>query len=348
MKNQLIKILLLLVLAGLLLSPCNIYGKEVYGKKVVPLPDLLNAEAIALDDGQMYIVDGSTVHIYRLKDAALVKSFGKKGEGPQEFMVNPQSGRPLFIDVQGDAITITSMGKVSFFNKSGEFIKEMNIRSSGSADNVQPLGKGFVGQSITPGNTDKKRGIILYDGQMVPVKTLLEVEHHFQLGKGLKVFREPGVFITRDGKLYVTWDAEFRIRVMDAGGEGRTLIERPYKRLKVREAEKEEVIAYLKKHPFFKNFFELLKPIRFPEYFPAISEMRIADNKIYLLTYKEDKGKTECFIYTLEGKLLGQAYLPLQRMSPLFYYPFDIKDGVVYQVVEDEEAEAWSLHVSGF
>jgi uncharacterized protein YlbG (UPF0298 family) len=69
------------------------------------------------------VTQEATVFIYSLKDFKLVKKFGKAGEGPREFRILPQL--PLNIDARTDQIIVNSFGKVSYFTKQGEFIKEV-------------------------------------------------------------------------------------------------------------------------------------------------------------------------------------------------------------------------------
>jgi hypothetical protein len=338
MKKKLITLLMALALGGLL-----IFGSGEPVENVVPLPDLSNPQAIAIDNRQIYIVEKTTFYIYSLNNFTLTKKFGKRGEGPREFMINLQSGRPLFMDVRTNAVVITSLGKVSFFSKGGDFIKELKL-STGSGDNFQPLGNGFAAQAITPGKGKLMRAINLYDEKLNPVKCVIKVEHHFQLGKGLSLLREPMDFLTIDNKLFVTWDADFKITVFNSEGDKIGSIVHPYERIKLTGFHKQEAINILKNHPGIKQYFDVLKPIRFPEYFPAIREMRIADGKLYIITYKEVNKRNECFMFDLKGKLLNKQFIPLKKSNALELYPFAFKNGFLYQLVE--KGEDWELHIS--
>jgi hypothetical protein len=44
---------------------------------------------VQVDKNQLYITDGASVFIYSLKDYQLQKKFGKRGEAPGEFLVDP-------------------------------------------------------------------------------------------------------------------------------------------------------------------------------------------------------------------------------------------------------------------
>jgi hypothetical protein len=58
----------------------------------------------------MYVSEGFSVYIYSLTDFQLKKKFGKKGEGPREFIVQPPV--PLIINLREDNIIVTGRGKI--------------------------------------------------------------------------------------------------------------------------------------------------------------------------------------------------------------------------------------------
>ena len=60
-----------------------------------------------------------------------------------------------------------------------------------------------------------------------------------------------------------------------------------------------------------------------------------------------EKGTVECFIIDQEGTIQERLFLPLIEENILREYPFDIHNGKVYQLIENEETEHWELHVSG-
>lgn len=325
----------------------TILSMSVFGSgnkhQIKEMPDLLNPEYFVLDDQQMYIVEGITVSIYSLKDLTLKKKFGQKGEGPAEFIPDSQTNLPMFIDVQGKEIIVTSLGKVSIFSKTGDFIKELKMRTT-PGRRFQPLGSGYAAYIVRAEGKKLMRSIMLYDRDLNPIKPIFQLEHLWEEGKGLKVFREPTSFITSKNKLYVTWHADFRVSVYDENGVLLYHLKRPYERLNVSNSIKEAVIDYYKTHPKVKRFYELIKPIKFPAKFPAIRQMRIADDKIYLVTFKEENQGFEYFIYQQDRKPLGSKILYLEKINPLQTYPFYIKNNCLYQLVEKDES--WFLHIS--
>jgi hypothetical protein len=135
------------------------------------------------------------------------------------------------------------------------------------------------------------------------------------------------------------------MNVFDGNGKKLYSIQHEYERIKISETYKEEVIKFFKTDPTTKNVFHLIQPILFHEYLPAIRTFFVKDKNIYVLTYKRKDQKAEFFIFDLKGRLLNKLFLPLVAQTPLIYYPFNIKDGKLYQLVENEDQEEWELHI---
>ncbi len=56
-----------------------------FAGKVKTLPELSNPDGIYTSENRLAITEGTTVYLYSLPDLKHIKTFGKKGEGPQEF-----------------------------------------------------------------------------------------------------------------------------------------------------------------------------------------------------------------------------------------------------------------------
>lgn len=312
------------------------------------LRELIEPNSIALDQRQIYIPEGTSIYIYDLKDFRLKKRVGQRGEGPQEFLLDVLRGaEELFIDVWTPVLLVNSLGKVSFFNKGdGSFIRE--LRSHTGAQEFKPLGRGFAGQGMVAEEGIQYRSVNIYDSRLNKAKEVLKVKHHFQMGEGLRVLPAAMKFATCGRKLFIAWDEDFVIRVFDQEGAPLYTIKREYERLKVSERFKEQIVAYFKTHKRYKRIFELLNPkIIFPATFPAIADMKIADGKIYVTTYRVDEdnaGATQCFVFDVDGKFLKELTIPLRRRDELLPYPYAVSAGKLYQLVE--EGEHWRLKIT--
>lgn len=341
MKKQMILIIVLLLL--LLLG----VGSFLYPGKVAVLDGVVNPFSImGVDDNQLYITDGAAVHIYSLKDYSLKKKFGRRGEGPQEFKVEPTINMgSVTLEVYPDYLLVNSLGKISFFTKGGEFIKE--IRSISPNGCFKVMGDRFVGYSLLAGNKTHYITVNIYDSTLKVVRELYREPRWINPGKDINVFGIRGaLFFVSDDKILVE-NRQSNIVVFNGNGEKLYSIDPQIKPLKVTEKAKKRVHDFFKSLPQFKQLYAIFKDrLKFPRYFPKIRFFFVADHKIYVLSWRRKEKKSECFIYDLEGNLINKTYLPLVEDNIFLPYPFAIGNGKHYQLIENEDGEAWELHVS--
>lgn len=99
-------------------------------------------------------------------------------------------------------------------------------------------------------------------------------------------------------------------------------------------------------YPKYRDQYELQKDrIAYPDYFPEISGMYIDQDLIYVLTWKRQGDKIECFIFDLKGNLKKQLFVPYVFEDPMFPYPVQIKGGKLYRVIENEDGQ-WELYIT--
>ena len=75
----------------------------IFAARVIPFPELLSPELIRVDENKIYITEKANIYIYSKKDFKLVKKFGKKGAGPEEFKIgfaNLGDSMPFAMDVR--------------------------------------------------------------------------------------------------------------------------------------------------------------------------------------------------------------------------------------------------------
>lgn len=324
--------------------------------KVVPLPQLGKPNSITVDKNHVYITDQGTIAIYSLKDFKLKKTFGKKGEEPGEFKLLPQDKIGLRIVVDNDYIMVNSIGRLSLFTKTGEFKDQFNL-----IDPVQflkPLGTKFVGFKGIRYDNILFIAINLYalkDAKSRGVKIEKEIwrrEHYGQmdhipdclrLAMGLKeVSRRGALYQVYNNHLFIEGNKN-EIHVFDDSGNKQYTIHHEYEKIKVPDSFKQKVIAFFKKR--YPTIYRMAQHQgKFPEYFP-IRYFHAADNKIYVLTFKNQEGKSEFYLLDVKGKFLKKIMIPFKEAEFLLAYPYTIANGKCYQLIENLATEEWELHI---
>jgi hypothetical protein len=321
------------------------------GAKTFPLEDLPNPRQITGDDRHIYITEDVSVSIYSMKDFSFIKRFGRQGEGPGEFKVSPDE--PMALCVLKDELMVRSKGRFAYFSKVGEFKREIRTKP-GYAMTLQPHGEQFLGVSVV--NEDK--GYItlnIYDNQFNKVKEAYRIEEELQLTGKRVVFHflqlPPALatsFASYKGRIYLTWGKDDKLKIFDSTGKPVHTISPVLKKIALSAAYKEKVKEHYKNDPDIPKpiYQRMYKNMVYPEYFPAIRDLRIDGGQIYLVTYHRQKDKTLTLVYDLNGKLLKKIYLPLLEMDTIRFYPFFIRHGKLYQLSEDEDEEFY-LNVTG-
>ncbi|UCH97463.1 MAG: hypothetical protein JSV88_11590 [Candidatus Aminicenantes bacterium] len=316
--------------------------------QVVPLPGLINPDSITVDSSHIYITDGETIYIFSVTDFKLKTKFGKKGEGPQEFKINPAGVTKLVIDIQTETIIVNSIGRVSFFTKDGRYLKEVQIVSG---NNFKSIGSHYVGYAVSREGKILFLTINLYDSTFNKIKEIFRKEYYVQPNKKFNLIKlgwggaRRAIYTVYDEKIFVEGD-ENVIHVFNKEGNEEYVIKLDYDRLKVSEKHKKEIVEDLYSIYTGPTMQELIKEKGyFPEYFTA-RIFKIADNKIFVPTYKKQNGKNEFIVLDLKGKVQKKIYLPFKDRQLLLSYPYSIKNSRLYQLFDNEETEEWELHIT--
>jgi hypothetical protein len=137
---------------------------------------------------------------------------------------------------------------------------------------------------------------------------------------------------------------EFIIHVFDNTGKKRYAITGDYEKIKITEKQIQKFREGFK-YKFKRGLDVILERSVFPEYFPAIRHFTVSDGKVYVMTFKKEAGKSEVQIFDINGKLLVKNMIPIKEKNAKRFFPYDIKKGILYQLVENE-AEEWELHLT--
>jgi hypothetical protein len=313
---------------------------SVFSEKVAVLTEVLKPEMITIDDF-LYVTEGTTIYIFDKKNYKFIRKFGQKGEGPQEFKLF------AFIIPQKEHLLINSMGKVSYFTKEGDFIREMKCIGNPNGYRFYPLKNGFIGIGTTSINKTLYDTVNLYDKNFKNKAALFKRPHFDNHGK-MKIPPKHLLFQTSNNKIYLAVKTGFIVQVLDEKGRKIHTIERAdYKKRKFTIKDKQNYTTYLKNH--FKSGYNLAKQhIEYPEYFPVISNIFIDDSYLYIATWKFQEGKLELFQYrTTDWKFMKRFFIKVAMQNTIQQYSISIKSGKIYQLIENEVGD-WELHISAF
>ncbi len=320
----------------------------VLGSRIIPLPGLNNPDSITVEKDRVYITDGASVYIYTLSegDLRLVKSFGKKGEGPREFRVAMGATARLDLNLLENEILINSIGRVSFFSREGRYLKEIQAASGA---NFKPLGKGFVGYSSTRDDRLLYLTINFYNASLQKVKEIFRKDYYVQGNKNFNLAKlgtgnkRRAVYGVSQDKLFVEGENDV-IHVFDENGNKAYDIPLDYEKLAIAENRKQTIMKDL--DLLFGPYMRKLIRRRgyFPKNFPA-RIFTVAQGKIYIPTYQKKQGKTRFIIFTTGGKLIKKTYLPFKDQRLLLPYPYTVDSDNLYQLYDNEETESWELHI---
>lgn len=317
----------------------------VPAQKVMVWPQLLSPNSIHIDDTGIYVVDEASIFIYSSRDYSLVNRFGKKGEGPQEFRMIPAF--PVDINVQTEHLIVNSIGKLSFYTKSGRFIEER--KSSGALSLYYiPLGNKFVGVRIVRDGGINYKTLCLFGPDLKAEKEVYRVVMEEQPGNAdIKILQESFSYQVYDNKIFVAGKKGFVVDVLDSKGGPLFSIKREYEPIKFTDRHKKAALDFFRTHPQHRSYFHTIKDrLKFPQTFPVISEIRVSGGKIYVLTFKSDDDQREDFIFDTHGKLLKKMLIPVKKQSTAEPFPFCIYRGKLYQLIENEDEVEWEFHVT--
>lgn len=330
-----------LILCGLILF----MSLFIYAKNAATLIGLEKPFFLEVDGDRMFITDGPIIYIYSLTDFTLLKKFGKEGEGPGEFKISPLTNNfSVHICLQPGQILVNSMGRISYFTRDGKYLKE--IQTGAQLGVYQPLGNDFVGAGMAQEDKTNYITVNIYDASFKKKVELYRTEMVFQMGKDIDPFAitsiVPHVY---DNKVFIKDKGD--IHVFDSSGKKQYSITYQYDKIKVTKPDRENVHSWYKANPMTKDFYPIIKErLKFPDYFPDIRFYTVANQKVYVLTYKKSDGKSEFVIFDVKGKFLKKIMLPFGERDKFFFSPYIIKKDTLYQLIENDEIEEWELHIT--
>lgn len=313
----------------------------------VPLPQLTRPELIAVGNGLLYVLEGTTIHMYGLDDLKYRGKFGKEGEGPREIKKNPFGG-PILIAPHKDQVFIASMAKLSVFGKNGDYVREHKVDM---ADSFYPFGDAFVCLSAYNGaETGGKTYMTLFLADKNLQKGKILYISDFEVGVNFRFEFPFNRFYPNmtDDKVFVIAGKEgFVIDVFDKTGSKLYRIEKQEPLISVPGDYQEKTERAFKKNPQFSGAWEFFKQrISYRKEFPAINDFAVDGDDLYVMTSRMNGPlERECIVMDLKGKEKKRIFLPIPEQYGFeFNSIYTLRDGLFFQLQEEEDSETWMLH----
>ena len=325
----------------------------VFAEKVADMKELTDPRNFLMDEQDMIITDQFEIQIYSLNDFKFKTRFGKKGRGPGEF-----GEEPTIHLLPDSTILAFALDKCAWFSKDGTLIKERRLE--GIIRNALPFKENFVfgKRFISPDLKSSTMTFVLMNPEFKPIKDIYKTNYDISIPqasgfKELDMMNHTLEMRVYGDKLYIADSQKgFYIESFDTKGEHVFTIEKSYKRLETDEKFKKDSIAdFQLRH---RGQYDMLKSLgvnfTFDQYFPSMFNFSVEDGKVYVITYQMKDDNHEMLILNEYGDLLKQLFLPLKSLKFYEiggfnrYQAYIIKKGILYELIENIEAEMWELH----
>jgi hypothetical protein len=331
-------------LTGLILLSCV---KETAPGKIAVLKEVTDpGPHLWISQNRLFVANatdslkrGNTVQIYALRDGKLQNQLG----GPEVFKVQPAHSVVLFF--QPDKFVVNSSGKVSVYNHHLELIQE-KAHGQNSFFYV-PWRNKFIAREIYVEDSTEYYRLNIYDSDLNLVQELCRKEF-----SGRAFFGDFSFSIYKD-ELYVSKIRDdFNIEVFDEEGKNIRSISHDCPRIKVTQEHQDHHLSKLTGRPGWERYFNsrgemeayYKNLIRYPEYFPAIQCIHLADDKIFVFTGNQIEDKREIWILDLSGNIINKVMIPFRMRSLRIAFPYTVHDNKLYQLIPNDQTDRWELY----
>jgi len=306
-------------------------------EKIIPLSNLNAPERMVIDSERIYVEDRKSIKLFNKSDFVFIKTIGREGQGPGEFQdfAIPQ--------ILPDKILVSTANKISYFSFDGELIEER--KNTQSDYGIKAVNQNYIGFDWV--FIEDYVAYILYDSDLKPIKELHRGKAIIHPNRRRDFFEIHFYDVQRD-KIVIAQREGFEIDIFDSEGKLLHSIKHKVKAIPFSKNDKDDVVNYWREERGYEQWQidSLLKRTDFPEFFPPIQTCRLADGKIYVITYKKIDDKNECLIFDMSGEFIKDAYFPLKMMAPNHACPFAIYENTLYQLIFNYDFETWELHIN--
>ncbi len=284
-------------------------------------------------DGNIYVCDGGSRRVTKYdKNGIYVKTIGRQGQGPGEYM----SPSGLYLDDVGN-LCVQDFRSLHYYDKDGVFQKKDPLERSYPRLIPGPRGT-FLG-SIRPGlflEEGAKTSLIQIGKDGKPIQTI--AEYPVSYSKSLNAFvwhwytNIIAVAHRKSDSFYYGFSREYKVNVADSdgstififekkempqsiSGEEKELTKKIGLMLAIRTREPEKATVFPDHRPFFRSFFS------------------DDTGRLYVILFKtifeRDEQNSSVDVFSKEGIYLYRMNWP--------FIPALIKKGFLYEIRENEE-----------
>jgi hypothetical protein len=250
------------------------------------------------EEGCFFVTDWDRKHIRKFSpEGKYLTTIGRPGQGPGEFQ---NVWGPKF-DTSGNLyVRDIANKKISFFSKSGDFIKGLNTPQDLGDVTILPNENYFTykTESIEDPKVHKFMHIYgIYDADFNLIKEFEQVKQEIrqkenktraQFIAGIlsdSAFKPYFVQeVTKDGTIYTGYAETYEIKIYSQKGDLQKIVTREYQPIKVSQTHKDyyfevQSIDLLRRLPSNESFKdEIRKHMEYPKFLPAYSWFTMMDN----------------------------------------------------------------------
>jgi hypothetical protein len=313
----------------------------LHAEKVAEFPELMQPVRITIDGNEMFVVDGrSKIEVYSISEQKLLREISKSGQGPGEFRYLP------FLKIFPDSVFLGAYNKIMVFSEGGKLIEERRLYPIAKAF---PVGDNYVSFGTVREGADIYRTVNLLGPDLRKIK---ELHRHLRIRRkgGINPIRDYMDFDTLGDKIFIAESREdFLIEVFDDTGEKQYTIYKEVEKIRITNEFKTAYIEQLTARPGGQGQEWKVAidqwGVEYDRFFPDIREFQVADDKIYVQTYRTEQRKTEFIVMDLEGNSSQSVFLPLYEEGSLVdKHVYTFSNGDYYYLKYNDDKEIWELH----
>jgi hypothetical protein len=259
------------------------------------------------------------------KEGNLVRTFGKKGEGPCE-MQRPQ--RMHLVADKELQIYDMSNARLSYYSIDGQCLREISTGKYLLTRTMADSKGNILATSVLLGDT-MVHELKKYDSDLNPLLTVTTVEEKRDLSSmdptsTLLIFR-----LLANDHIVWAYSSKYEFFVVTPDGETIRKVVKDYKPVKITEAEKKEMIEDIFGDRGIPSGLKLKFPKNYNPFYYFICD---DEGGIYVQTYEEDKNGWRYWdVFNPEGHFVARFLIPEEE------YPYVVRGGKLYSYIRENE-----------